>query len=232
MSSFEDSFNRLQRAQPTKRLSQEEAIRKRYEEIQAEHQEYFNHPVNVRFRIILGKMADTLSRQSIPLDQHTLRIGSSRDQNSHYNKKYTSWRDYTGSFTDAQGWDLRLSGEYSIHSQRDRDATRLFLREDGSAASMDNPPTIVAPATSTMINEDEITPYGTVIKHNDNLYVAYGDVIKDTLPTRETRRHKEDTYYDLRDGEIVRISSGSWEQVYADSYEDNLARLLASKLSG
>lgn len=231
MARFEDSFGRLQATQPVGQLSQEEAVVKRFNEIQAKRREQFDHPVNSRFRAIIGMMATTLAQRGIALSPHILMVGGDRDQNSYHNKKYTSWRNYSEEITDIQGWDLGLTSNHVVHQQRDRDLNRLFVKEDGFMASMDNP-TVVAPANSNVINAEEISPHGMVLEHNGSFYVAYGDILRDTLPIRESRRHDDDTYYDLREGEIVRITSGSWEQIHVDSFEDNLARLLASKLAG
>ena len=232
MASFEDSFNasRSSNYPPTK----EGFAQERYDKQVAKAREIHDHPVNVRFREILGKMATVLTQHGIPLEPYTLGVGV------RYGMDYADNMDwFTEDSVYTQGWGLSLKQQYAggrpVHMHRGGTSpviggsdnqpyyNYLFLKNDGSAANR-TPGERIVPIEKT--NETHIAQH-KLLMHNNILHVAIDDGLTDCLVYTN-----EDIPwgYKLHNGEITYTYQYNGKD-RKFSFEENLAGLLASKLA-
>jgi|GEM_PF-3423252 len=227
MVKFEDSLN-------TFTLGKEGYAQERYNKQAARIREACNHPVNVRYREILGKMATALTRQGNPLEPYTLGVGV------RYGMDYADNMDWlTEDSVYTHGWGLSLKPRYAggrpphMHSggtspsigSSDRQPyyNYLFLKHDGRAADR-RPGTRIVPVEEA---SEELVAQSNLVMHKNILHVAIDDGLTSNLVhTNEGTSGG----YRLHNGEIVYAYKHDGKD-HQFSFEENLAALLASKIA-
>lgn len=246
MARFEDAFNRLQREQPHHEPTREEVARATYERQQADYVRDYNDPVNVRYREILGMMATTLTEHGFSQKPYTQAIGADREYSYHH-MSHGKWNKFTGEIIEGSGWKIHLrTPKYErrgVNENAPKDLSYLFLAGNGQTADTVESPVIV-PVEHPKVSIKDLSELNRpIIERDGKLYVAYSQLyrpfdqgLRGTLPLESNKERYDDPYFELNDGELFCHYSMTYDESYPYthgrfSFEDTLARLLASKLS-
>jgi len=244
MPGFEDTFKRLQQDQ-TYQPTKEDLARATYERQQAEQARDYDHPVNTRYREILGMMATSLTERAIPQEPHMLHVGVDREYSYHH-MSHGKWNVISSSIEDARGWKIHLrKPDYerkNNSSYAPKDIEYLFLQENGQAGdTVENP--IIVPIEHSKVSIKDISEFnrpiveidGRLYVHYSQLYRPYDAGLRGVLPLEHNRERYDDPYFELVNGELFCRYSITPDETTFQTYgrislEETLARLLASKL--
>lgn len=157
------------------------------------------------------------------------------------------WNVSAGEIVDASGWRIHLrTPEYErrgVGSGASKDIGYLFLRGDGKAADMTEFP-IIVPVENSKVSMKDLSEFNRpIFEREGKLYVAYSQLyrpfdegLRGTLPLESNKERYDDPHFELNNGEIFCHYSMTYDESrpYTHgrfSFEDTLARLLASKIA-